>query len=284
MTKTTRRGFLGRALLGMAGVTASSLAYAYWIEPFWVSVVRLDMPIAGLPPFWNGKVLAQVSDLHFGPADNDAYLRNAIRHASAECGADLLAITGDFMTCEGAEEIDRTSRGLEGIPLPPLGAVAILGNHDYGRHWRQEHVADRLCRRLDDLGIGVLRNECRSIRGLCFAGVDDYWSPRFDVARTMASGKADEPTIALCHNPDGADRPGWGSYRGWILSGHTHGGQCRMPFLPPPVTCVDNPRYAQGIYDLGNGRTLYINPGLGYSHRLRFVVRPEISLFTLRAA
>lgn len=284
MAPLTRRGFLGRALLGLGGLGASAFVYAHWIEPHWVSIVRRDMPIANLPDFWNGKVLAQVSDLHFGPADNDDYLCNAIRHATMELGADLLAITGDFMTCVDAEQVDRTARGLERVPLPPQGAVAILGNHDYGLGYKRSHVADRLSRRLDDLGIPVLRNASRSLRGLRIVGVDDYWGPYFDIAGAMASGNVEEPTIALCHNPDGADKPGWGSFRGWILSGHTHGGQCRLPGCAPPVMYVENRLYSQGAFDLGDGRWLYVNPGLGYSHRLRFAVRPEITLFTLRAA
>ncbi|MFO0865448.1 MAG: metallophosphoesterase [Gemmataceae bacterium] len=284
MSKLTRRGFLGRALLGLGGLGASAFVYAHWIEPYWVSIVRRDMPIANLPSFWNGKVLAQVSDLHFGPANNDEYLRNAIQSATTEFGADLLAITGDFMTCVEAEQVDRTARGFEGITLPPQGAVAILGNHDYGNTYRRPFVADRLSRLLADVGIPMLRNSSRSIRGLRIVGVDDYWGPNFDIAAAMASGDPNEPTIALCHNPDGADKPGWGNYQGWILSGHTHGGQCKVPGCAPPVMYVENRRYSQGAFDLGDGRWLYVNPGLGYSHRLRFSVRPEITLFTLRTA
>jgi predicted MPP superfamily phosphohydrolase len=284
MAKLTRRGFLGQAFLGLGGLGASAFVYAHWIEPHWVSIVRRDMPIANLPAFWNGKVLAQVSDLHFGPANNDDYLRRTIESVTTELGADLLAITGDFMTCVESEQVDRTARGLEGISLPPQGAIAILGNHDYGNTFRRFQVADRLSRQLAGVGIPVLRNSSRSIHGLRIVGMDDYWGPYFDIAAAMASGDPSEPTIALCHNPDGADKPGWGDYRGWILSGHTHGGQCRIPGCAPPVMYVENRRYTQGAFDLGDGRWLYVNPGLGYSHRLRFAVRPEITLFTLKTA
>lgn len=282
--KITRRGFLGTALGGLCATGLGGFVYAHWIEPYWVSVVRHDMHIANLPAFWDGKILAQVTDLHFGPADNDDYLTRSIRFATTECGADLLAITGDFMTCVDAEQVDRVARAFENIPLPPQGAVAILGNHDYGHDYVRSHVADRLTRFIENQGITMLRNTSRSIHGLRIVGMDDYWGPYFDIARGMASGDPSEPTLVLCHNPDGADKAGWGDYRGWILSGHTHGGQCRCPGFTPPVMCVENRRYSQGKFDLGDGRTLYVNPGLGYSHRLRFAVRPEITLFTLRAA
>jgi hypothetical protein len=88
----------------------------------------------------------------------------------------------------------------------------------------------------------------------------------------------------LCHNPDGADQPGWGDYQGWILAGHTHGGQCRPPFCRPPCLPVENPRYVAGEVDLGDGRRLYINRALGHLLRLRFNVRPEITAFRLTRA
>ena len=87
--------------------------------------------------------------------------------------------------------------------------------------------------------------------------------------------------MALSHNPDTADRPVWGGMRGWILAGHTHGGQCRPPFLPPPILPVRNKRYSSGAFDVGPGRTMYVNRGLGYMLRVRFNARPELTLFTL---
>ncbi|MEO1082736.1 MAG: hypothetical protein AAFY88_00695, partial [Acidobacteriota bacterium] len=75
----------------------------------------------------------------------------------------------------------------------------------------------------------------------------------------------------------------WHDFSGWILSGHTHGGQCKPPFLPPPILPVENRRYTAGAFELEGGRRLYINRGLGYLKRVRFNVRPELTLFTLRA-
>jgi predicted MPP superfamily phosphohydrolase len=73
-------------------------------------------------------------------------------------------------------------------------------------------------------------------------------------------------------------------FRGWVLAGHTHGGQCKPPFLPPPLLPVKNRRYVAGEYDIGPGRWMYINRGLGYLRRVRFNARPEITLFTLMQA
>jgi predicted MPP superfamily phosphohydrolase len=74
----------------------------------------------------------------------------------------------------------------------------------------------------------------------------------------------------------------WGGYRGWVLCGHTHGGQCSAPLFGPPLLPVANKRYTSGEFDLFDGRRLYINPGPGCLRRVRFNVPPEITLLTLR--
>jgi predicted MPP superfamily phosphohydrolase len=92
------------------------------------------------------------------------------------------------------------------------------------------------------------------------------------------------PSLALVHNPDTADRPVWGNYKGWILCGHTHGGQCKPPFLPPPLLPVSNRLYQAGEYALAGGRRMYINRGLGHLLQARFHVRPEVTIFSLQRA
>src|SRR5207249_9777558 len=92
-----------------------------------------------------------------------------------------------------------------------------------------------------------------------------------------------KPSLVLCHNPDTADLPVWRDFRGWILAGHTHGGQCRPPFLPPPLLPVANRRYTAGEFQLDGGRKLYINRGIGHLLPARFNVRPEITIFRLTA-
>jgi predicted MPP superfamily phosphohydrolase len=90
--------------------------------------------------------------------------------------------------------------------------------------------------------------------------------------------------LALCHNPDACDENGWENFRGWILAGHTHGGQCKPPFLPPPILPVKNRRYTAGAFALSGGRRLYISRGVGHLMHVRFNARPEVACFTLRRA
>jgi predicted MPP superfamily phosphohydrolase len=194
---------------------------------------------------------------------------------------DLVVITGDFMTSRKDEQVDNVARVLEYLESPPLGCFAVLGNHDYGPSWFDPDVAARLHSRLSELGIAVLRNSSQQVEGLLLVGLDDYWGPNFRPRNVLSKIPPEQASLVLCHNPDAADQPVWSGYRGWILAGHTHGGQCKPPFLRSFTLPVKNSRYSAGVVDLHDGRMLYINPGLGYLRRVRFNVRPEVTVFRL---
>lgn len=276
MIRLTRRRFL----CGLGAAALGTGLYTWRIEPHWVTVASRDLPVRSLPPQWEGRTVAQINDLHIGPQVDSDYIAASLRRVS-ELNPDLVVVTGDFMSRGGTERAEEVARVFEHLGPSRFGCLAVLGNHDYGERWSDAAIADGLVRRLTDVGVTVLRNSARMVDGLRVVGIEDLWCPNFrlEVVPPLLAG--DEPTVALCHNPDGADLPMWGSYRGWILSGHTHGGQCKPPFLPPPLLPVLNKRYTRGEFDLGDGRSLYINPGLGHILRVRFNVRPEITLFRL---
>ena len=194
---------------------------------------------------------------------------------------DILVITGDFVSYWGAGTFPQLDRVLSRLPRGARATLAILGNHDYGRGWSQADVADKVTARVTGLGVEVLRNERSSVDGLEIVGLDDFWGPRFFPQRVLDGRDPAKPALVLCHNPDAVDLPVWGGFQGWILAGHTHGGQCKPPFLPPPILPTKNKHYTSGEFDLGDGRRLYINRGLGHLIQVRFNVRPEITAFTL---
>jgi predicted MPP superfamily phosphohydrolase len=265
------------AALGVGG-------YTWQVEPHWVEVVERELPIDGLPPGLAGVRMVQVSDLHVGPQVSDGYLIDCLRRV-AELRPDLLVITGDFLTYHhpaGEAQYGRLRRVLSYLPHGRLGTVGILGNHDYGRAWSEPGVALRVMAETERAGIRMLRNACATVQGLDFVGIDDLWSGHSDTRRALEQRRSGA-TIVLCHNPDAMDQLDWSGYRGWILAGHTHGGQCKPPFLPPPVLPVRNDRYTAGEIPLAEGRRLYINRGLGHLLQVRFNVRPEITAFTLRS-
>lgn len=270
----------------MVAVGAACGAYARWWEPEWLEFVDHELPVRGLPRELDGRVLAQISDIHCGPRVSIEYLRRSFLELSGR-SPDLVVVTGDWVTHDGARSADRLSRLLESMPRGRMGTFGILGNHDYGHGWRDEAVADAISRRASNAGVRMLRNESAEVQGLALLGLEDLWSPRFGspagVIDAARRGGAGAPCIVLCHNPDAADRPIWGDFDGWMLAGHTHGGQCKPPFLPPPILPVLNRRYTAGRFDLDGGRSLYINRGLGHLMKVRFNVRPEITLHRLRA-
>ena len=297
-----RREFLIAGGAALAGAAALGI-YAWQIEPHWVEVVRRPMPLPRLPESLVGRTILQISDLHVGPRVDSGYLIETLQEAR-RLTPDIVLFTGDFITYRSFAQFEELDRVLAHAPRGRLATVAALGNHDFGVAWRQLEVAERVAETVRGAGAVVLRNDVTNVEGLHVVGIGDYWSPDFgpprpirsllsapprnagapelrDAAETLAQVDGQAPTIVLCHNPDAVDEPIWGDLQGWVLAGHTHGGQCKPPFLPPPVLPVRNRRYTAGAFDVGPARTLYINRGLGHLIQVRFNVRPELTLFTL---
>lgn len=280
MLRISRRRFvqLGATAVGAA---AGVGLYTWRFEPHWLELVERDLTIAGLPAALDGKLLAQLSDLHIGPRVDPEYIADTFRRV-AERTPDITVVTGDWISFRDDAVFTELRRLLRHFPHGRLGSVSILGNHDYGLRWRMPEVADAVVRETASVGITMLRHSVIDVQGLRIVGLEDFWGPNFVLAPELFAANDSTPQLALCHNPDVADHATWGEYRGWILSGHTHGGQCKPPFLPPPLLPVDNRRYTSGEIALEDGRRLYINRGVGHLIRVRFNVRPEVTLFRLR--
>jgi predicted MPP superfamily phosphohydrolase len=282
---TRRRWLAATAGSAVAGALGAGL-YANRIEPHWVEIVRLDLPIAGLPAAMDGKTLLQLSDLHIGPIVDDAYLIGSLQRAAA-LDPDIVVHTGDLI--QMPDHWKQVSNILEHFPKGKAATLSILGNHDYGARWAETKVGESTAAALRDAGINVLRYSSVDVNGLRITGLEEKLGPYW--RNHLAEGviRGDRPHVVLCHNPDACDDDIWNEsrgddeYRGWTLSGHTHGGQVSVPFLGPPVLPTVNKRYTSGEFDVGGGRRLYINRALGYLRRVRFNVRPEMTLFTLRS-
>jgi len=282
MVNPGRRQFLWKSLGSTIALASGTGLYAWRIEPHWVEFVERALPIANLPAALAGRTLVQLSDLHVGPRVDDDYVLDVFDRVRA-LGPDIVAYTGDFT--ENDRRMPAHARRIyRHTPIGRLATIGVFGNHDYGQGWMRADLAAALAPVLADCGIRVLRNEVVDIAGLDVVGLDDLWAKHFQPTAALAYRDTRKPALVLSHNPDTADEPGWLGYEGWILSGHTHGGQCKPPFLPPPLLPVRNMRYTSGEIEVPGNRRLYINRGIGHTLRVRFNVRPEVTVFTLQRA
>lgn len=278
----TRKTFL-KKLFQLAVVGSFPALYSWQVEPFWVEFVERKLPIRNLPVNLEGKILMQISDLHVGNRFDWNFLIESF-HKAKKFNPDFVVYTGDFVNHGTLEEQNDLKIVMEEAVYGNLGTFGILGNHDYGPGWKDIELSRSICRILNSYGIEMLNNEQNNRYGINFIGFEDLCSPNFDPLKVMKDLDQSKANLVLCHNPDVCDKDVWNGYQGWILSGHTHGGQCRIPGVITPILPVKNKKYVSGEIDLQDGRMLYINRAIGHSYQVRFMVRPEITVFTLTKA
>jgi predicted MPP superfamily phosphohydrolase len=275
-----RRKFIKKSIITAIGTGLLGSIYSWQIEPFWLEFVKVKMPIKNLPKNLIGKTLMQISDVHVGNKFDYEYIIDSFKKAKL-FNPDFVVYTGDFVSYETPEQLVQLEKVFKHAVNGKIGTAGVLGNHDYGIDWLEPNVANDISTILDKANVTILRNEEVNFSGLNILGIDDFWGSNFNPTKIMNKYDANKANLVLCHNPDVCDLDVWNNYKGWILSGHTHGGQVKPPFLNPPILPVKNKRYSAGKFDLYNGRTLYINRALGNLYQVRLNVRPEITIFEL---
>jgi predicted MPP superfamily phosphohydrolase len=277
----TRRQFLSAA--AAAGVVAIA-GDAILLAPNRPRIVRQDFFLPRWPERMNGFTVAVLSDFHYDSHFSIHPLRAAIAMVS-RLHPDLIALTGDFVSVPlvgddqkaafAAEPCARLLRQM----TAPHGLWAVMGNHDDGTD--PEHVT----RALQAENIRVLANHSEPIEqdGARFwlAGVNDVMSGTADLSKTIRVVPAGEAVVLLAHEPDFADEAA--QYPIDLqLSGHSHGGQIRIPFLPPLYLPELAKKYVWGTYHVGP-LMLHTSAGLGtVGVPMRLNCPPEITLLTLR--
>lgn len=273
-----RRKFLTRVALAGIGVGAAATAEVLAIEPRWIAVERLDVPIRGLGPALDGLRVVLVSDTHCGPWTRPGYVRKVVRLANAQ-QADVALLLGDY--CHRHRR--HIGPGIE--PFADLeaarGVFAVLGNHD---HWQDAQATRQALR---EAGAVELTNDSVVIerRGsrLAIGGVDDLWTGRQDPAAAFKGLGDGVPRLLMSHNPDYAEELPDGLRIDLMVSGHTHGGQVWLPLVGAPlVPSRYGQRYRAGLAE-GPRCPVYVTRGLGtVTPPVRFLCRPELTVLTLR--
>jgi predicted MPP superfamily phosphohydrolase len=275
-----RRKFIKKTIFGALGVGFLGGIYSWKIEPYWLEFVHKKMPIKNLPENLIGKTLIQISDIHVGNRFDYQYIIDSFKKAQ-KLNPDFVVYTGDFVSYDSEEQFAQLKEVFKHVVSGKLGTTGVLGNHDYGHNWIEQKVANTITSIVENAGVKILSNAEFNFNGLTIIGLDDFWGLNFNPKKIMVKHNPTNANLVLCHNPDVCDLDVWNNYKGWILSGHTHGGQVKPPFLNPPILPVKNKKYSAGEIDLNDGRTLYINRALGCMYPVRFNVRPEITVFSL---
>jgi hypothetical protein len=276
-----RRKFFQLAAGG--GVAVLAADSVLW-EPNRPRLIRKEIPLRRWPSGLDGFTIALLSDFHYDPYFSIHPIRSAVATVNG-LHPDMVALTGDFVSSpmtgnpeKGALMAEPCAQILKDLHAP-FGVWAVMGNHD--AFTDPDHVSAAL----RAVGINVLVNQSTPIEKnggrFWLGGVDDILGKMWDLDATLHNIPASEATVLLVHEPDFADRV----VRHPVdlqLSGHTHAGQIRIPFLPPLFLPELARKYVWGLYKIGD-LTLYTNAGIGTVNiPVRFNCPPEITLFTLR--
>ncbi|MGH9524893.1 MAG: metallophosphoesterase [Terriglobales bacterium] len=288
--RISRRKFLRNSLAAAVGAAVPLAAYSQFIEPHELTIGRLELPIVGLPEAFDGFRIAQLSDFHYLPYTRRSEIEKAVQKTNS-LSPDLTVLTGDFITSDEDISVLNASSpvyshmGVCAELVSHLraahGVIACPGNHDTSIGIPYVRGA------LGDFGIPLLVNESRAVERdggrIWIAGVDDAIYGKADFGRALAKIPAGETVILLAHEPDLADE----ASRHPIalqLSGHSHGGQIRLPIIGCPYLPPLAEKYPYGYYRIGKMH-LYTNRGIGeILLPYRFNAPPEITLVTLRQA
>jgi uncharacterized protein len=286
-----RRVFLRRsAALGVTLAAGGLLGYAIAVEPQRVQFTRVRFPVRGLPEELDGITIAQLSDVHLGPFLSEGFVRDVV-DSTNRLQPDMVVLTGDYIhqtiaymrPCV-AELARLKSR---------VGTVAVLGNHDWwgGVDDARAAFRERDIPLLDNTRIFVTRDrrltQSADDAALCIAGVGDLWEDQIDLEAALAV-PASVPRILLSHNPDVAEEYADALARlpvSLMLSGHTHGGQVRLPVAGAPIVPSRyGQKYAAGLVQ-GPACPVYVSRGVGtVMIPVRFGVPPEVPFIQLTRA
>lgn len=278
----TRRRLLQATALTVGGMAVYSCEYARHA----VEHVSLPLAIRNLPPTFHGFRIVQISDLHFDGYTEPFFMQRIIREVN-DLAADLVLITGDFIThgpprFTPEKAIYVVADMLKELTCPQR--IGCMGNHD------SVVGVEFIAGVLRDRGTPILINQYLPIeRGgdrIWVGGVADPASSRPDLSSAMPR-EPNAPVILMAHAPDYADnvlRHPDGHNVDLILSGHSHGGQIRLPLVGPVVLPPMGRKYVEGHFQFGELQ-LYVNRGVGsVGVPFRFNCPPEITTITLHPA
>ena len=264
-----RRKFLKRAVIATPVALAGTAAYGKFIERHAVEVVPVELELGLGSPL----TIALLGDFHFDPLYEIDYLETVVAQVNST-NADLVLFAGDYVSHSTHRLAELVA--ILGKVESRHGRFAVLGNHD---HWVN---ANQIEDGLNSAGISVLRNQSVVLPGQpswFLTGLESYWAG-WPNTQSIQAAPGDARHIVLVHEPDSFDKL-TDARIALQLSGHTHGGQVRLPFGEPVILPTWGRKYDAGLFEAG-GRRLYVNRGIGTVNKhYRVNCRPEITLLRL---
>ena len=252
------------------------LSYARFVEPKILNVEHENIDLG-----W-GLTAVVASDLHIGLYENGASLETIVEKIN-EQEPDIVFLPGDFTYHLEEEDIEESFEALKNLEAQ---VFAVTGNHDIGltRHFTLENdLSEKIDSIFEKYGVNVIDNEIVyvDINGLelTIVGLSDYWGG--DTDYTLLNNLEDsENVVVIAHNPDTAYAFPYGSNVHLVVSGHTHGGQIRLPYLYKKAIPTIND-FDKGLYEI-NGIDVYVSPGIGMvGLPMRFLMPPQIDVLDL---
>lgn len=271
----SRRTFLRAGLL----LGGAMLADGFVIEPRRLDLQKIAVKINGLTPEFDGFTICQITDVHHSPLVSLEYIKSIVEKANG-LKPDLTVLTGDYID-EDKDYMAPSVKALSGLRARH-GAVSILGNHDYyaGKGYAEDVFASNRMRLLKDSHMLIGSGKS----ALCIAGTSDYLEGRPDAKRALSGVDPEVPRILLSHHPDYSEYLPPDERIDLVLSGHTHGGQVRLPFAIAPVMPSEfGQKYSGGLVANKNTQ-VYVSRGVGVVMiPVRFNCPPELTFIRLVA-
>lgn len=281
----SRRSFLKRTIglfLSTFGVGVSGYYYAREIEPKLLDINYHNIYHKLIPQGFTGFKIVQFSDTHLGFQYDLNQLNSLVKRIN-QLKPDIVFFTGDLI-----DEPNKYSRAKQIVPIlkelhAPFGKFTVYGNHDHGGYGSDIYKSI-----MGQANFTVLLNENRELNlldgsSIYVIGIDDPMLGRPDINMSIDRIPSDSYKILLSHAPDLADEAA--SFDIHLqLSGHSHGGQIKIPFVGTLVKPPYAEKYHEGFYNIGDysSLTLYVNRGIGTTRMpFRFLSWPELTLFTL---
>jgi predicted MPP superfamily phosphohydrolase len=263
-------------------MTVATLGHARLISPFKTQYLEIPMPLRNLSPSFENFRILQLTDFHTGGYMPISHLKKVIAYVNT-LPYDLAVITGDLVS-HSLKYVNEAADLIAQLRKP---IAVTFGNHDYSETiepWSSHEVADALTTALEKHNIDVLRNRALTIEHhdgkLQIVGLDDFWSGTFNPEKAFANIDKNHPIIALSHNPDSVfTLRRFGAQ--WVIAGHTHGGQIRIPILGSLVLPIHFKQFDKGLFDV-RGTKMYVSRGVGCRVPVRFRCPPEVTTFILK--